>query len=399
MKILVLGSGLMGPAATFNAVCDPDVSRVVICDLNQRQLDACVSKLAGMKGIEKLSTMLLDLNDQAAASRLMADFDAAIGALPRSASILAIRAATRANTPLVDLTRLDRNQLVELRQKVEAAGGLVVLGCGVEPGLTEIMARYLAEKLDRVDELHIKCGGIPEKPTPPLGYKIVFGGQQLPLSESDARIVEDGQLKPVPRYSGVEPVVFPGVGECEAWHEGFMPWLLELPALKGLRIGTQKTVRWPGYAAKVTVLKEMGLLSQEAVEVDGVQVVPKKLLDTLLYPRVRLEEGERDITVFCVEAMGEKEGRPRRYKIEMVDRYDEELGFTSMARTTAFTGAIVARMIARGDLKASGILLPEQVITGPLFDRLVGELAAADVRFDITVEKVNTMAAKELQRE
>jgi len=36
----------------------------------------------------------------------------------------------------------------------------------------------------------------------------------------------------------------------------------------------------------------------------------------------------------------------------MVDRYDDVLGFTSMARTTAFTGAIVARMIARGDLKA-----------------------------------------------
>jgi lysine 6-dehydrogenase len=389
----------MGPAAAFNAMSDPNVSQVVICDLSQRQLDACVSKLAGMRDIEKLSTVLLDLNDQAAASRLMADFDAAIGALPRSASVLAIRAATRANTPLVDLARPDPDQLPGLREEVKAGGGLVVLGCGLEPGLTEIMARYLAERLDQVDELHIKCGGIPEKPTPPLGYKIVFGGQQLPLRESDALIVEDGQLKPVPRYSGVEPVVFSGVGECEAWHEGFMPWLLELPALKGLRVGTQKTVRWPGYASRVTVLKEMGLLSQEPVEVDGVQVVPKKLLDTLLYPRVRLEEGERDITVFRVEAMGEKEGRSRRYKIEMVDRYDEELGFTSMARTTAFTGAIVARMIARGDLKASGILPPEQVITGPLFDRLVGELAAVNIEFDITVEKANTIIAKELQHE
>jgi lysine 6-dehydrogenase len=399
MKILVLGSGLMGPAAAFNAMSDPDVSQVVVCDLSQQQLNACVSKLAGKKGIEKLSAIRLNLNDQAAASRLMADFDAAIGALPRSASVLAIRAAIQADTPLVDLARPDHNQLPGLRQEVEAAGGLVVLGCGVEPGLTEIMARYLAEKLDRVDELHIKCGGIPEKPTPPLDYKIVFGGQQLPLRESEALIIEDEQLKPVPRYSGVEPVVFPGVGECEAWHEGFMPWLLELPALKGLRVGTQKTVRWPGYAAKVTVLKEMGLLSQEPVEVDGIPVVPKKLLDALLYPRVRLEEGDRDITVFRVEAMGEKGGRPRRYTIEMVDRYDEELGFTSMARTTAFTGAIVARMIARGNLKASGILPPEQVITGPLFDRLVDELAAANIQFDITVEKVNTMAAKEIQHE
>jgi lysine 6-dehydrogenase len=214
----------------------------------------------------------------------------------------------------------------------------------------------------------------------------------LPLRESDARIAEKGQIKPVPRYSGVETVVFPGVGECEAWHEGFMPWLLDLEALKGLKLGTQKTVRWPGYAAKVTVLRELGLLSQNPVEVDGVQVAPKKLLDAVLYPHVRLEEGERDITLFRVEAMGEKEGHPRRYRIEMVDRYDKVLGFTSMARTTAFTGAIVARMVARGDIKAKGMTTPEQVITGPLFDRLVDDLAAVNVRFDITTETVEALA-------
>jgi saccharopine dehydrogenase-like NADP-dependent oxidoreductase len=92
-----------------------------------------------------------------------------------------------------------------------------------------------------------------------------------------------------------------------------------------------------------------------------------------------------------VEAIGEKDGYPRRYKVEMVDRYDTKLGFTSMARTTAFTGAIVARMIARGDLKARGWMTPEKVVTGPLFDRLVRELAEVNVLFNMTVEKVKTL--------
>ena len=43
----------------------------------------------------------------------------------------------------------------------------------------------------------------------------------MPLREADAWIVQDGRLQPVPRYSSVEPTFFPGVGECEAWHEGF----------------------------------------------------------------------------------------------------------------------------------------------------------------------------------
>ncbi len=50
MKILVLGSGLMGPAAAFNAMSDPAVSQVTLCDMNQQQLDAAQAKLERMRG-------------------------------------------------------------------------------------------------------------------------------------------------------------------------------------------------------------------------------------------------------------------------------------------------------------------------------------------------------------
>jgi lysine 6-dehydrogenase len=391
MKIVVLGSGLMGPAAAFNAMSDPNVSQVTLCDASPPQLAAARARLEAMAGSEKLAEVVLDLSDQDAAAGLLAGFDAVLAALPKAAIPLGIRAAAAARLPLVDLSWPPEAELADLRQRVEDAGSLVILGCGVEPGLTEIMTRHLAEELDRVDEVHIQCGGIPEEPAPPLGYKIVFGGRQLPLRETDAQRVENGKLVPVPRYSGVERVFYPGVGECEAWHEGFMPWLLDLEALKGLKAGTQKTVRWPGYADKVTFLRDLGLLRQDPIEVDGVAVAPKKLLDTLLYPRVRLEEGERDITCFRVEVIGEKKGHLRRDKIEMVDRYDTVLGITSMARTTAFTGAIVARMVARGDVVARGVRTPEQLVTGQHFDRLVAELAAAGVHFEMTKEKVKTL--------
>ena len=391
MKILVLGSGLMGPAAAFNALSDPQVSEVCLCDLSAAQLELARRKLAGKPGADKLTTAMLDLNDKAATVRLMAGFDAILAALSKQTIPAATRAAIAAKKPLVDLSQPLDADAPGLIAEVKAAGALVVPGCGVEPGLTEIMARYLAEKLDRVDELHIQCGGIPEKPAPPLGYKIVFGGRQMPLRDFDGHTVENGKLRKVTRYSGVEPTTYAGVGELEAWHENFMPWLLDIEALKGLKTGTQKTVRWPGYAAKVTALRELGLLSEKPIDVDGVQVAPKKVLDAVLYPHVRLEEGERDITVFRVEVIGEKDGRPRRYKIDMVDRYDAVNDFTSMARTTAFTGAIVARMIGSGDLKASGWVTPERVITGALIHKLVKELAAVGMVFEMTTEKTEAL--------
>lgn len=381
MKILILGSGLMGPAAAYNAIIDDAVTSVTIADRSQDQLDNCAAVLRDKDGADKLAFTQLDLNDLAATVNLMAGFDTAVAALPSPANILAIKAALHAGLPLVDLAQTYPDTLSHLAGENIAPGSLVVLGCGVEPGLTEIVARHLAEEMDRVYELHIKCGGIPQKPVPPLGYKIVFGGKQMPLHEKDSETVRDGQIEMVPRYSAVESVVFPEVGQCEAWQEGFKPWILEIPALKNIKVGTQKTVRWPGYAEKVTILKELGLLSLTPVEVNGVPVVPKHLVDAALYPHVKLEEGERDITCFRVELIGEKDGRPCRNRAEMVDWYDEETGFTSMARTTAFTGAIVARMIARGKLEAGDnpITTPEKIIAGPAYDHLIAELNAANM--------------------
>ncbi|HRJ42010.1 MAG TPA: saccharopine dehydrogenase C-terminal domain-containing protein, partial [Caldilineaceae bacterium] len=206
-----------------------------------------------------------------------------------------------------------------------------------------------------------------------------------PLRAIDGHAVEAGALVQVARYSDAEPVTFDGVGEVEAWHENFMPWLLELESLKGLGEGSQKTIRWPGYAAKVTLLKELGLLSSQPIDIDGASIAPKHFLDVLLYPKVRFDETDRDITLVRLDAEGTKDGKATRLSVEMIDRYDEALGFTSMARTTAMTGAIIARMVGRGEISGRGLLTPEKVVTGPHFERLMGELAAIGVIFTQSV--------------
>jgi lysine 6-dehydrogenase len=302
----------------------------------------------------------------------------AVDGLPTRASPQAIHAALGAGTPLVTLSARGVETAGGLVEEAARHPTLVVRGCGLEPGLTEILACRLAERLDRVDELHILCGGVPERPAPPLGYKIVFGGRELPLREAPALAVEAGRVVTELRYSGVEPVMFAGVGELEAWHEGFAVSLLDVPKLRGVRVGTQKTIRWPGYAAKVTLLRELGLLGETPVIVDGAAVVPKRFLDALLYPRVRLEPGEHDLALLRVDAVGVRGGRPWQVRAEMVDRSAD--GFTAMARTTGFTASVVARLIALGEIRSSGLQRPEAVLTGALVDRLLEALATHGVR-------------------
>jgi lysine 6-dehydrogenase len=374
----------MGPAAAAEAMADPSVAEVGLCDASPTQLDGALADLARRPGAAKIRPACLDLADRAAAIALVRGHDVAIDALPARATPLAVHAALEAGTPLVTLSARGAAAVPDLGEEAARRGGLVVVGCGLEPGLSEILARRLAEQLDRVAELHIQCGGVPERPAPPLGYKIVFGGRELPLRETAALAVEDGRLVSVPRYSGVEAVTVPGVGKLEAWHEGFATSLLDVPALRGLRVGTQKTLRWPGYAAKVSVLRDLGLLSESPVTVDGSPVVPKHLLDAVLYPRVRLEPGERDLAILRVEAVGERAGQPARVHAEMVDRWSD--GFTAMARTTSFTASVVARMIARGEVTGRGARRPESIVAGAAVDELLRALAGHGIRVTFAQE-------------
>jgi lysine 6-dehydrogenase len=377
-RLVILGAGLMGPAVAAEAMASAEVTEVGLCDQSPAQLDAAMASLARRPGAAKLRPACLDLADRRAAVALLRRHDVAVDGLPTRASPLTIHATLEAGTPLVTLSARGVETVAALAEEAARHPTLVVRGCGLEPGLTEILACRLAERLDRVDELHILCGGVPERPAPPLGYKIVFGGRELPLREAPALAVEAGGVVTKPRYSGVEPVTFPGVGELEAWHEGFAVSLLDVPALRALRVGTQKTVRWPGYAAKATLLRELGLLGEAPVAVDGASVVPKRFLDALLYPRVRLEPGEHDLALLRVEAVGSRAGQRWHARAEMVDRWSD--GFTAMARTTGFTASIVARLIARGEIQARGLQRPEAIVAGATVDRLLDELAAHGVR-------------------
>lgn len=379
--MLVIGAGLMGPAAAYNGLRDPEISRVILADADPNKLEQARAKLATLTDTVRLQTQLLDLADRQSAVTLMQDVSVVLTALPWSATVLAVHAALQARTPLVDLAIPDDDEMARLRHEAEQAEGCILLGCGLEPGLTEIDARRLAGLLDYADAFHIMVGGLPEVPTGPLRYKIVFGGDQLPLRWIDALVVEDGKPQQVQRYSGVEQAYFDGVGEVEAWNEGVIPWLLDLPEFANLRSATQKTIRWPGYAAKAQTLNELGLLGTDPIAVNGTTVVPKDLVDTLLRPHVTMGPEDRDVTLYRVDVSGMKDGKPHTLRCEMVDRFDESTGFTSMARTTAFTGAILARMIAHGQITFTGLKTPDLLVLGSIYDRMVDELAKEGVCF------------------
>jgi saccharopine dehydrogenase-like NADP-dependent oxidoreductase len=122
----------------------------------------------------------------------------------------------------------------------------------------------------------------------------------------------------------------------------------------------EKTLRYPGHAALMRVLRESGFFSRAPVTVGAQRIRPLDLTVRLLEEQWALDP-PGDLTVMQVVLRGTRAGQRCQYTYDLVDRYDHATHTTSMARTTGYTCAIVARLIASGLYGQTGICPPEYV--------------------------------------
>jgi len=123
----------------------------------------------------------------------------------------------------------------------------------------------------------------------------------------------------------------------------------------------EKTFRYPGHARLVQVLRDGGFFDVDPVAVSGQEVRPIDLTSRLLFDQWKMEPGEEDLTVMQVMVEGEQDGSRVRATYDLLDTYDPVSGTTSMARTTGYTCAIVARQVVTGLFAQKGICPPEYV--------------------------------------
>jgi len=380
MNVAVIGCGAMGSATVYDLACEGN--NVLLIDHDADRIRALLSWLADLKPKGRLEPVFLDVSNQHALTARLRGIDAAAIALPWSLTRLAISAALEVACPVASIARPNLDDLAALDRAAREQRAQVLLPCGLEPGLTEILARHAVLQIDNATGLHIRCGGIPVNPTPPLGYKILFG-RSLPIALRDAYVVECRQLRKVPRFSGRESFYVEGVGEVEAFHDGMLPWFAEDPDIGNVDTVTQKTIRWPGFAEKILVLAELGLLSEEPVPVGDVKVAPRQVVDAVLYPKVSWAAGDEDLTILLVEAVGFKGGHSVRFQVTLVDRYDPQTRLTAMARTTGFTLAAVTRLLGRGRIEGVGWIQPQRVITGELLTALLDDLRHRGIHIEM----------------
>jgi len=361
MRILVLGVGKQGSVLVRDLIESHEVSEVVAGDIDIRKLKQCINKLAS----EKVRAEQIDVTNHAKLVKLMkGGFDVVANALPWTYSLDVAKAAIEANINCVDLG--PSPDVFQLDKDAKAAGVTVIPSCGLDPGIDSVLEGYGAAKLDKVEKIHMWCGGIPQKNTPaynnPLRYKITWWWEgTISTYLGTTKILHDGKIVEAEKLSGPgnpEIIRFPEpVGECEAFHVGAPLQLIEHLGLKDVKEAWSKTVRWPGHCEIWRKLIDLGLTRTDLrLKIKGCEITPREFLIGLGEKTLQYEKGEGDLVVMRVHVIGEKNGEETTYAYEFMDFYDEEKGVTAMARTTSYPCSIVAQMIARGEIKEKGVV-------------------------------------------
>jgi len=367
-KIIVLGGGLVGRVMALDLAREKDL-QVTVAERDA----ATLSRLRA----EGLATIPLDFADDAAVRKAIADADVVVGSAPGHMGLRLLRLVIEAGKPYADIAFMPEDFL-ELDALAKSRGVTAVVDCGVAPGISNLLCGRAEHEFDSVERMLILVGGLPKRRLWPFEYRVVFSGVDV-IEEylRPARWVEHGKLVTKPALTDVEPVELPIVGTVEAFNTDGLRSLartLHAPFMK------EKTLRWPGHVEKMRMLRDSGFLSLEPMQVAGTRVRPYDVTTKLLFDAWRLPEGEADLTVMRVEATGLVGGARRTWTWDLYDEADPATGYHSMARTTGFPCAIVARMLARGELARPGVQPPE-LLAGddPFFERMMEELRARGV--------------------
>ncbi len=129
------------------------------------------------------------------------------------------------------------------------------------------------------------------------------------------------------------------------------------------------------------------MLDIEPVDFNGNKIVPREFLLSIIAPRLLPNEGETDVCVMYNTLIGKKDGKRVKIEYFMWDEADTKNNMSSMMRATGFPMAITANMMARGKIKETGIVAPEDGIKGALYEEFIAELKKRNITI---LEEVQT---------
>ncbi|MBI5211361.1 MAG: saccharopine dehydrogenase NADP-binding domain-containing protein [Elusimicrobia bacterium] len=378
--VVIGGAGAMGRITVKDLVetC-PAGDEIVVADYDFAKARA----LAASHRSRKVVAVRVNVRDRAAAVRALRGASVLLNSAQYQLNLDVMEVALALRCHYVDLGGLfhmTRRQL-KLHGRFKKIGRTAVVGMGAAPGITNIMARVGADKLDSVAEIHCRVGSMDE-----TRYE---GVPALAVSYSLKTILEEFSMRPafftrgrmtfVDPMSGAAPHRFPApVGVRRPMHT-IHSEVATLPySFKGVREVSFKIAFDPEFVDRVRFLRDLGLASHEGVEVpslDGrgtVKVAPVDVANKVAMAQKPARQAGplRQYEVVRTVVKGRKDGKKATCVVDCRTAGMPSWGI-GLDIDTGSPPAVAAQMLASGEIVEPGALPPELAVpTEPFFKRL-----------------------------
>jgi saccharopine dehydrogenase-like NADP-dependent oxidoreductase len=390
MKILVIGTGGVGSAFGAIAAGRDFYEHIVLADLDEARARRVAERHGG-----RFSAAAVDASDRSAISELastngcdvivnaadprfvMPIFDAAFDSGCTYLDMAMSLSARHPDKPheLVG-TKLGDEQFAKAAAW-EDKGLLALVGIGVEPGMSDVFARYAADHLfSTIDEIGVRDGA-----------NLEVDGYRFAPSFSIWTTIEECLNPPViwekdrgwyttPPFSEPETFVFPeGIGPVECVNVEHEEVLLIPRWIEANRV-TFKYGLGEEFIQVLQTLQLLGLDSTKPVKVRGAEVAPRDVVAAVLPDPATLGDRMHGKTCAGTWVRGTGvDGTAREVYLYHVADNDETMardGSQAVVWQTAINPVIAIELLASGAWAGSGVLGPEAFDAVPFLDLLNG---------------------------
>lgn len=378
---VVGGAGAMG-RITVRDLCETcaPTDELVVADHDRARAEALVASLRErVQGLPRLRALGVDVRDRAAAAAALRGAFAVINAAQYQLNLEVMEVALAAGAHYVDLGGLfhvTRRQAA-LDARFRAAGRTALLGMGAAPGITNLLARLGADRLETVREIHLRVGSVDR-----TRYRDV---PALPVAYSLKTILEEFSMEPavftrgdwtfVAPMSGARPHRFPPPVGVRRPMYTLHSEVASLPVSfrdRGVREVSFQIAFDPGFLDRVRFLRDLGMASHDELQVNGVKVRPIDVVNAVAMsqpPAVRIGALAQHEVLRAV-VKGTADGKKATWVVDCHAPGMPAWGI-GLDVDTGTPPAVAAQMLAAGEITATGVVHPELAVPcGAFFRRL-----------------------------
>jgi saccharopine dehydrogenase (NAD+, L-lysine forming) len=377
-KVLIIGAGGVGGVVTHKCAQHPEVfSEICLASRNEDKCKAIAAQLD-----RPIQTAQVDADSVEALVALIESFkpDVLIHVALPYQDLTIMEACLQTGVPYLDTANYEHPDEAKFEYKEQwafhdryvEAGNMATLGCGFDPGMTNIYCAYaqknLFDEIHRIDILDANGGD--------HGYPFATNfNPEINIREITAkgRYWEKGEWKETDPLAVKRKFDFDGIGEKDIYllyHE-------ELESLSQNIKGLERIRFWMTFSEKyithLKVLENVGMTSIEPIEVGGARIAPLEFLKAVLPDPASLGPRTKGKTNIGIIADGIKDGKRRKVYIYNICDHEacyREVKSQAISYTTGVPAVTGAMLMLEGIWKGAGVFNVEQLDPDPFMARI-----------------------------